>query len=321
MRRVIILEGADGAGKSTLAKRFERELPSDSLPVRVHHHGSYQGEDEIWTRYLFSMLPAYANLCTVVLDRSWLSEPIYGAAYRSGANRIEAWQRRMLERVALGRGAVVVWCAPPFAACVRAFEARRGAEMLESTAQLRAVYDLYAEAATAPVAAAVASLRYSYRGGARALSNLFDKLEIAGKASNRGPGIGAWRPGEVALIVGERPGRANGSWHLPFVSLSRTGCSAWLAEQLEAAGIGERDLYWVNAFHETSSYSAELDPGFVERLRPRATFALGTTAAAWCERHLEKAAWHRFDHPQYHKRFHHHQPYPLLEELKACLTH
>jgi hypothetical protein len=316
VRPLIILEGPDGGGKSTLAKVLERELVDDYGPVTVEHHGPYKGEATIWHRYLFSMLPAYANLATVVLDRAWQAEPIYGAVYRNGANRIESWQRRMLERVALGCGAVLVWCLPSFYACRKAYLTRRAAEMLDTPKQLKAVYDLYAGS----LSALIPAVRFDYRkpGATKLLLEWLAAFER--ETANTGPGIGAWRPGRSILLIGERFGGSGaGRWHFPFVSLRRSGCSAWFAEQLEAGGVGEQLLYWVDAYASGARDEDQLDPGFLDRLRPRAIFALGSIAAEWCVSYVGRAGWQRFDHPQHWKRFRNSTPYPLIQELIQCI--
>lgn len=140
MKRIYILEGCDGAGKSTLAEAIGKRL---SVPVT--HHGSYKGEHQVWRHYFDSMLPAYSDACDVVLDRSWISEPIYGLVYRGGAVRIEPWQLRILEYVVKECETTVVWCVPPFVRCLATFAARREQEMLDSEEQLQKVYDLYAK--------------------------------------------------------------------------------------------------------------------------------------------------------------------------------
>jgi len=267
------------------------------------------------------MLPAYADLADVILDRSWLSEPIYGAAYRGGANRIMRWQRRMLERVALGRGASVVLCRTPWRTCKENFQRRKaeGGEMLDDTKQLRAVYDGYAklerELEPGPM------FEYNYE------TTIADCLALAldgprAPVENLGPGIGRWAPSKSVLLVGERPGGFGGRWHLPFVSLRADGCSAWLAEQLEEYDIPESALYWVNAYE---SVDVPLDPHFLTALQPKHVFALGEEARDWCVAHLRdhgvgREEWSPHFHPQYHKRFHSKKPYPLIKELKQCLA-
>ncbi len=137
MKKLIILEGPDGGGKTTLGK-----ILSSKLEVPVDNHGPYKGEVQIWKHYFDSMLPAYSGERNVILDRCWLAEGPYGQVYRGGLNRIERWQQRILEHVAVNCSAVVIYCLPPYRECLRAWSSGRE-EMLETEAQLCEVYDLY----------------------------------------------------------------------------------------------------------------------------------------------------------------------------------
>ncbi len=141
-RRLIILEGPDGGGKTTLGKEL-----SAKLGVQVTNHGPYKGEQQIWKHYFDSMLPAYSGERDVILDRCWLAEPVYGEVYRGGMNRLESWQTRILEYVASECMTRLIFCLPPVESCLNAFRSRRDEEMLENEEQLRMVYRLYEQMA------------------------------------------------------------------------------------------------------------------------------------------------------------------------------
>ena len=308
-KQIIILEGPDACGKSTLAKDVAKRLHPSSLI----HHGPYKSEQTIWQHYLFSMLPAYADLCHVILDRAWISEPIYGEAYRNGANRVTVAQRRMLERVALGRGAGLVFCRVPWNVAAPKFTERKkiGAEMLTDLSELRLVFRGYEESMRTAFTPNVALFDYTSASTPTALAIIEDLEE---SASNVGPGIGAFAPSKSVLLVGDRPGGPGGRWHLPFVSLTAGGCSAWLAEQLEEYDIPERALYWINASDGAQTTRAD----FVSVLEPRAVIALGDAAATWCA-NVARVPFAQVDHPQHWKRFHYTERYPLIKELLKCL--
>lgn len=142
MKRLIILEGPDGAGKTTLGEKL-----ATMLGVPISNHGPYKGEGQIWMRYFDSMVPYYKGERHVILDRCWLAEPVYGAVYRGGTNRIEPWQKRILNHVANSGSVMLVWCLPPVEKCLEAFRSRRQLEMLDSEQQLRDVYFEYVKAA------------------------------------------------------------------------------------------------------------------------------------------------------------------------------
>jgi len=158
MKRIIILEGPDGGGKTTLGLKIGRALGAE-----ITNHGPYRNERQIWRHYFESMLPALADERHVILDRCWIAEPIYGAAYRGGANRIEPWQEWLLERIAERCSAIVVYCLPPVHVCVEAFRSRREDEMLDHEGQLRDVHLFYEDDFRARTSTAKLNVvRYDY---------------------------------------------------------------------------------------------------------------------------------------------------------------
>ncbi len=138
---LIILEGPDGSGKTTLIKRTAvhcAELP------RMTHHGSYIGVEDVSSIYLRDVKHARDDTHRLhLMDRSWIAEPIYGSAMRGGACRVSYQQRLWLEETALEAGAVVVLCLPPFEACRAAWASRLDKEYPQREAQLRAVWEGY----------------------------------------------------------------------------------------------------------------------------------------------------------------------------------
>lgn len=97
------------------------------------------------------------------------------------------------------------------------------------------------------------------------------------------PGSGRWAPGQVVLMVGDKP---NSAMHgtlkhrLPFFSMHGGGCSLWLALYLEDHNIPESQLYWINS---SDHLGVSTDSTFIHELRPRGIVALGAQASAWCK--------------------------------------
>jgi hypothetical protein len=120
---------------------------------------------------------------------------------------------------------------------------------------------------------------------------------------NPGPGIGCFKPG-VTLFVGDR---SNSLIEWPFIS--NKGCSVWLAEQLEAVNAREDELYWINAY---PFGAPEENTEILKRLEPKQVIAFGATAGKWVRTHTE-FSYSEIPHPQYWKRFHFRQQYPLLD--------
>lgn len=306
-----IFEGPDGAGKSTVIEKLRTDT------TRVIHHGPYVGEEDIWLHYAasyvdrseFDVMVPRLLMTDLFLDRAWQSEKPYSHVYRGGHDRLTTWQRRMLERVALGHGTVTVVCLPPYEHCVTTFTARRAHEWRDAPAmsrrrELQCLADVYAAYALMP-----ADVRYDFTR--QSTDWLHQRLLVLHTMRrNPGPGVGAWRPGEVTLMVGQEL-QVGGVW--PFVWPS--GCSVWLTNCLEDAGVSEEQLYWVNALVGNGE---RLDPSFVAALKPRRAVLLGKVADDW---------WHHvvadstipavtIPHPQWWKRFKAHDPYPLAEALR-----
>jgi hypothetical protein len=120
---------------------------------------------------------------------------------------------------------------------------------------------------------------------------------------------------DVILLVGERTSHPEeNKYHAPFCSTK--GCSGWLNKKLDEAEIPEDKLFWVNALDNDGS---EVDlRKLYDALEPRAVIALGNVA----QKQLKKfeIKHELVPHPQYWKRFKHHEPYPLITLLTGVIT-
>jgi hypothetical protein len=302
-----LFEGPDGAGKTTLieAWRRRREGVDHGRSVKVSAHGPYPDADaeRLTNVYLADCVAALRGV-DVLMDRSWLSEEIYGPVMRNG-NRISVPARRMLERVALAASAIVVRCLPPFEVCRKNYLSRRHLEYLGTDHHLRVVYDLYCKQRCD-----LQSVIFNYTRENSKIA-FADVVEHARGPKNAGPGVGAFRSG-VTLLVGEQVSEPTAAASLPFVSADPNGCTAWLSQRLEEWGVPESSLYWVNAL--TVRGNATEGGPWLDLLRPRRTIAMGAVARQWC---LDNAlACEAIPHPQYWRRFNHNQPYPLRELLQ-----
>lgn len=293
MGRLLILEGPDGAGKSTLLNQLKGETALQGAVFL--HHGAYPecGSAELFMKFVDSLRPLLEGR-DVVLDRCWHSEPIYGPVYR-GQSRLTRAQVRMLDRIAITYSARLALCLPALETCLEVFNSRHGEEMLDNTDQLRAVYQQYA---TWPNQ--LPTVIYNWQEPEAEVT--YERLLTPATAVPQ------------FVLVGDSPGPEHlvGFEHVPFVSASYNGCSWWLAEQLDSIGVPERDLRFINA-HQADG--TETDPTEVFNLGPQIVVALGTEATFWCQRH--GIVCEAVQHPQYHKRFKHNQPYKLLEVINA----
>lgn len=101
---IIVIEGPDGVGKTTLAEAIVKDIGGKVLhltyryPDRMHQYH---------TAAMYHVIRA-ATQGPVVLDRWWASELAYASVYRGGSKWPHMW--RMLHRVALRFGFYYVWC-------------------------------------------------------------------------------------------------------------------------------------------------------------------------------------------------------------------
>lgn len=304
---MIIIEGPDCAGKTTLAKV-------------AFHDFTYQHQGPYWRdAFVETVLTTSRVGSNTVWDRLHLGERVYGPIYR-GKDKLDAVGQRLTERYLLSRRAAVIAAVPPWGFVRDAFTERRQLEMFggddDWETNLRQQWERFSAILASTM---LPSTTWDYTvDNARTLRELV--LSLRPRSGHGLPGIGDPTPGGI-LLVGERPSKARATQGTDLYRLEnlgdgypflhRRGCSGWLAERLNDAGISERGLYWVNALQRDGQLTA---PDFVDSLEPRRIIALGGGAKMWCQ--LHKLAHRRVPHPQYWKRFHHHEPYPLLALLK-----
>lgn len=301
-KRVTIFEGPDCGGKSTAAREYARQTGA-----RYLHLGPFPrlGHRALPRLYADAIMPAVLGYQDVVLDRSWLSEPIYGRALREGKNRVGSANQRILERLMLRCQAAVVLCLPPWDDVRRVFVSRQKDELLQGEAMIRSVYQDYttlAKQTHLPVT--VHDYTHVDLDHTMALVDASRSYEHHGSDS-----AGAW---EANLwLVGESFTEHTNDSNLfrwPFSNFSNDGCSRWLAEQLVTGDcVSERRLGWINSDRITTSVASHLAGS------NRIVIALGDAA----DRRLTKllVPHTSVPHPQAWKRFHHHELYPLLARL------
>jgi hypothetical protein len=218
--------------------------------------------------YVEAMLPALLGYQDVVFDRSWLSELPYGEAYRHGADRLGHARVRMLERLAMRCGAVVVHCRPPWEAVEAKFLERQNDEYLDNVKQLRTVYDVYGTARTG-----LPEYIYDYTNES--------KLKVMHMETFRMPrhAVDVQSAGNLdgkIVLVGDKfthHKEHDSYYQWPFASFDKSGCSHWLTTQLMFHNIPEDEILWVNADQDISSVVCGAEPD-------TQIIALGELAAA-----------------------------------------
>lgn len=296
--RLTIFEGPDGGGKSTAARGF-----AEATGARYVHFASLPRVGKNLGRvYVEAMLPALLGYQDVVFDRCWLSEMPYGIAFREGKDRLTAASRRMLERLAMRCGAVVVRCQPSWETVKANYLSRKHIEMLDNDGQLKTVYDLYAEQATD-----LPELVYDYtKEDLLTIPKLVNDVERRRFVRHPLDAASAGNWEAKVVLVGEAFAErkdCDAFYQWPFGSFSGEGCSQWLTDQLDLIEVGEDDLLWVNADQDLSMlYDLSPDQKII---------ALGD--AAYSQLYRLKITASTVSHPQAWKRFNNKQRYPLLD--------
>lgn len=296
-KKVTIFEGPDGSGKTTAAQDYAESTGAKY----IHFTALPQVNKGLARMYVEAMLPALLGYQDVVFDRSWLSETPYGEAFREGQDRLTQACRRMLERLAYRCGAAVVLCLPPWETVKSNFMKRKHLEMLKDDVQLRQVYDLYKSQGTS-----LPLIPFDYETHPKEM--LHQQLVAARNPchSLSRASAGNWDGGVVLVGESFAERKDQDPWYQwPFASFSGEGCSRWLTEQLDEAGLPEENLLWVNA---------DQDLSFIRELEWKPTvIALGDKAGL--ELSKVQVGAQVVKHPQYWKRFRTKEPYPLLKIL------
>lgn len=104
MRGIVVLEGADGTGKTTLGKYLVDNFDAHYM------HLTYRWPNTMFNYHLAAVHRAIkiSQERLVVVDRCWLSECVYANIFRKGSKWPELG--RMLDRILRRFGAIYVFC-------------------------------------------------------------------------------------------------------------------------------------------------------------------------------------------------------------------
>lgn len=131
---IIVLEGADGTGKTTLARALCERY--DGVYVHNRYHKN------VWPFFVASLRWAarISHERLVVIDRHWPSECVYAKVYRGGTTL--GGSVRALHRAFLRFGAVYVVCAPPVEVVVENHRRLKGerTEMYDDVSRVAQAY-------------------------------------------------------------------------------------------------------------------------------------------------------------------------------------
>ena len=334
---IIILEGPDGSGKTTLAKELAKRYEAQTGIEPCYMHG--RAWQQVWKWHL-GMLRRAAFESTkrlVIIDRHWVSECIYGTVLRQGPDYGST--ARALHRHWLHLGALYVLCVPDpeFIVAQHAALSRGREELVKKTDQMRDVATRYMDLLKGsvvrdPQGDLVEQLAnqggvqghanwYHYdRERERAMNPRMPKniLEMAATRRRFANVTEAWGPTTGSptarvLVLGDRSKidpKVRHPVNPPFLANSLS--SRYLNDVFHRRLIPEGDVSFIN--------TGNVDPRFLSETMARfaRVVALGGEAA-------ESAfqAGRRVDvvirHPQFARRFQQHGSYDL--ELEHAILH
>jgi thymidylate kinase len=108
MAHFVIIEGPDGSGKTTLAKKLEATFTNARI-VHFSAPATKEDADNYWKVYAQMIEDAQENE-VVIFDRSWYSDMVYGPVLR-GRVEMDPLAAKMLEASVMQHGGgVVIYC-------------------------------------------------------------------------------------------------------------------------------------------------------------------------------------------------------------------
>lgn len=299
---IIVIEGPDGVGKTTLANALCEKLGAK------YRHLTYR-----WPKSMDLYHWAGIEACLrdsarqpVILDRWWPSEAVYAAAFRGGTKW--PWMSRMADRVALKHRVFYVLALPKDKpAYVKHYEELKG-KRVEMYDSMHKVYDLFGDWETT-MKDRVDFMTYDFMTEGFDNFDLFveDLMQRAydWNAGNHIFGqtiLDRRTAGQLVcpevLFVGDRSNPKGRRPQWPF--FDRGGhCSRWLAATLQQSGIPEYKLAWANA-HDRSGH-IQITEQLVEIISPQRVVSLGAQASSAL--HKLGVSHQMLCHPKFYERF------------------
>ena len=333
---IIVLEGADGTGKTTLAKHLVEKHGARYLHLGIHK--------DIWAWHVAALRLAarLADDHLVVIDRHWVSEQVYGQVFRGGpAYDLGA---RCLDRVLQKHGALMIVCVRDLRTHLDHFEKLRK-ERPEKFDSMRTVAVRYFDL----MHGNVAHPGDTYLDQLIRFGDFAGRLDVMGydmdqflnggrirhfvdRALERLRNVRAFQgeglefrhdnlAGSIAaaryLFVGEAM-RDNHPIHMPrwpFFYNDTMSSATWLNRSLHELKFNETRGLWTNARSGDDWLPALL--GLQKNLK---VIAIGKVAAKRIRILNGNAPDAEIEHPQHARRFNHNDPAGYTQRLKEALA-
>jgi len=303
--KVIILEGPDGGGKTTLAKKLE------AMGFKYEHEGPPPANTDLISYYLERLNRAIESSHNTVFDRLWLGERVYGPTARC-LDRIGHEGQKLFMRLHNSKSIVQFICLPPWNTVEENYttKIKDPTDYLKSLDKLQRVYQIYDTLAR----------HYQWKVFNYRLNSvsqvIIETVTIKDVTLPKGT-IGSCSA--KYLFIGDRPNHEY--IDVPFFALN--GSSGYLNKAIEIAGIKEEDLALSNVcspqgkIHLLESMLQSLPN--LEKI-----FLMGNVAHEWFLKNGDMSSklnvkTFSLQHPSYLKRFHGNNPQVMAEAIQKWL--
>ena len=291
---IIVLEGSDCTGKSTLAQEFVKR------GFKYEHFGVPAPDEDLFKTYTDALLNAQGD---VVFDRLHVGALVYAEIMRNSQGpMITVTELRLLNRLILGLGGAIVFCETYVDDILKLWRERQHGEYVKAEERLQSIivryHDLYIEELLLlPNVLTYDFARYRGNPGIFAQCIINPEMQAAFQHNDAILPLGLiGSPTRKYVLIGEQIG-GDKSYDLAFYNAN--GSSDFLNTALWEAGYQEHELAFTNA------YDRDGEARNLYRLyrnRPGQIFiALGRVAGEQCAHY--GVPYLQSPHPQYVKRF------------------
>jgi len=141
----IIVEGPDGAGKTTLIEKLRQQFNNQFSNCEVIHFGKIDDPSKYFDIYMQAIAEQYESMIDVtILDRCWYSDRVYGPIMRNKEEMSKEKARRLDQAVVESGGGMIIYCdAPTHVLWTRC--RKRGETYITKPEQIIAIAELYKE--------------------------------------------------------------------------------------------------------------------------------------------------------------------------------